>query len=145
MANLIVYDSMYGNTEKVAKAIAQVIGGKTVRVQDFKPEMLKGISLLVVGCPIHGWRPSEATVSFLSALSPESLKGVSVVAFDTRIKGFFSGSASDKVDKKLASLGGKPVASPGKFIVKGKEGPLAEGELSKAKHWAEHVLENAKV
>ena len=144
MANLILYDSKYGNTEKVARAIADILGAKTARVQDFQPAMLPGVSLLVVGSPVHAWKPSQLTQDFLKSLSPGSLKGVGVAAFDTRIKGFFSGSASDKVEKDLVKAGGRSVIKPAKFIVKGPEGPLAEGELENARHWARHILENVK-
>lgn len=145
MAKLVVYDSQYGNTKKIAEEIAGVIGAKAVRVQDFSPGMLQGISHLVVGCPVHAWRLSRPAAEFLSSFPPGSLKGVKVAAFDTRIKGFLSGSASDKVEKQLVNLGGDPVVSPGKFIVKGSEGPLEEGELENAKHWARHILENTSV
>lgn len=144
MISLVVYDSQYGNTKKIAETIAGVLGTKYFNVRDFKIEMLRGVALLIAGCPIHAWRPTEAILDFLASLPPDSLKGIKIAAFDTRVKTFFSGSASDKVDKKLVSLGGISVASPGKFIVKGKEGPLMEGELEKAGEWARQILENAE-
>lgn len=141
MANLVLYDSQYGNTEKIAQTIGDVVGAKIIKVQDFKKEMLEGVYLLIVGCPIHGWRPSELTRSFLAALPPDSLKGINVAAFDTRIRILFlSGSASDKVNTRLVELGGNSVVEPGKFIVKETEGPLIEGEVERAKIWAKHIL-----
>lgn len=140
MRSLVVYDSYYGNTQKIAETVADEIEGRLVKVQDFRKEILQDVTLLIVGCPIHGWRPSKPIADFLASLPRESLKGVEVAAFDTRIKGFFSGSASDKVNKKLVELGGKSVAPPGKFIVKGKTGPLAEGELENAKLWAGDIM-----
>jgi hypothetical protein len=62
-----------------------------------------------------------------------------VTAFETRIDVFYSGSAAGKVLKSLNKLGGKAVAEPGKFIVKGTEGPLLEGELEKASQWASQI------
>ncbi len=141
MKVLVVYDSQFGNTQKIADLIAKTVKGKAVKVQDFKEELLSGVSLLIVGCPIHGWNPSKPTISFLSSLPKNTLKGVNIAAFDTRIKTFFSGDAASKVNKQLVKLGGKSVVSPGKFIVEGKEGPLAEGELEKAKNWAKQTLE----
>lgn len=145
MENLVIYDSLYGNTQKVAEAVAEAIKGKSVRVQDFKPEMLDGVSLLIVGCPVHAWNPSKPTTEFLSSLPANSLNGKYVAAFDTRIKIFFSGSASDKVERKLIDLEGKAGGLPAAFIVKGKEGPLVEGELGKAKEWAGRILEKIGV
>lgn len=140
MKSLIVYDSLFGNTQKVAEEIAKIIKGKAVNVKDFKKDMLKDFSLLIVGTPIQAWNPSKPTSEFLSLL-PNLKKGIKVAAFETRINIFFSGSAADKVNKQLVKLGGKSVSEPGKFVVKGKEGPLKEGELEKAKDWAKQILE----
>lgn len=140
MTILVIYDSLFGNTQIVAETIAETVKGKSVRVTDFRKEMLDGVSLLVVGCPIHGWRPSEGATSFLTSLPTGSLKRVGVAAFDTRVKIFFSGDASGKINERLIELGGKSVAPPGKFYVKGKEGPLVEGELEKAKSWSRDIL-----
>lgn len=145
MIKLVIYDSQFGNTEQVAWTISDIIGGKALKVQNFKKEMLEGLSLLIVGCPIHGWRPTKPVTDFLAALAPNSLKGINVAAFDTRIKGYFSGSASDSLNKSLISLGGKSIVPPGKFIVKGTEGPLIDGELENAKQWAKKILENTKI
>jgi len=140
----VIYDTLYGNTKQVAEAIAVVLGTKAFNVRYFKIEMLRGVSLLIVGCPIHAWHPSEATLNFIASFPPDSLKGMKIAAFDTRVKVFFSGSASDKVDKKLVSLGGKSVIRPGRFYVQGKEGPLVEGELENARSWAREILEEVE-
>jgi len=140
MNAFVVYDTQFGNTQKIAEAVAETVGAKAVRVAEFKTEMLVGISLLIVGSPILGWRPSEPTTAFLDSLSAGSLEGIRVAAFDTRVKMFISGSASDKLDKRLVELGGISVASPGKFYVKGKQGPLLKNELEKARIWAKDIL-----
>jgi flavodoxin len=140
MKTLVVYDSQFGNTKKVAETVAAVLKGKAVNVSDFHDEMLKGVTVLIVGSPILGWRPSVKTATFLSSLLPGSLVAMSVAAFDTRVNVFFSGDASKKIEKQLVSFGGKQIVPPGKFYVKGKEGPLTEGELEKAKTWAKAIL-----
>jgi flavodoxin len=140
MKSLVVYDSQFGNTKKIAEMIAETVKGKAVHVRDYKKEMLTGVALLVTGCPIIGWRPSDGMVSFLSSLPEKSLIGVNIAAFDTRIKTFFSGDAVHKVNSQLMKLGGKSIVDPEKFYVKGKEGPLIDGELDKAKTWALQML-----
>ncbi len=140
MSALVIYDSLYGNTQKVADAIAKGVKGKSVRVGEFKKEMLKGITLLIVGSPIHGWKPSEDTIFFLNSLAPGSLKGIKVAAFDTRVRLFIHGDAAGKIDAQLVALGGKSAAPPTGFIVEGKEGPLAKGEIEKATKWAANLL-----
>lgn len=140
MHSLVVYDSLFGNTQKVAEKIAQTLKAKSVRVSEFKPELLKDVTLLVVGCPIQGWRPSQPMLDFLGTLKEGSLRGKNIAAFDTRIKIFFSGSASDKISDALENLGGNVIIAPANFIVKGKEGPLLDGELDKASAWAAEIL-----
>jgi flavodoxin len=144
MQSLVIFDSMFGNTQKVAETIATALKAKSVRVGDFKPEMLTKIDLLVVGCPIQGWRPTQATLDFLNKLPKDSLKNKNVAAFDTRIKIFFSGSASDKISDTLENLGGNVIIAPTNFIVKGKEGPLLDGELEKASAWAKEIQKKLK-
>lgn len=111
MKSLVVYDSNFGNTKKIAEAVAQTVEGKAVKVSGFKNEMLKGITLLIVGSPINGWRPSEQISAFLVSLPHGCLEGIHVASFDTRIKIFFSGDAASKINKILVNLGGKPVPS----------------------------------
>lgn len=140
MESLVLYDSCFGNTKMIAELIAEIIKGKVSKVQDFRSWMLDGISLLIVGCPVHAWRLSKPILEFLASLPAGALKGKNVAAFDTRIKIFFSGSASDKVDRDLTLLGGKSVIAPDKFFVRGKKGPLVEGQLEKARQWAKLIL-----
>jgi flavodoxin len=142
MPKLVIYDSQFGNTQKVAETIAKTLKCRSVKVSEFETDLLKDLSLLVVGCPIQGWRPTQSISDFLKNLPPDSLHNVNVAAFDTRIKIFFSGSASDKINDALENLGGNPVVTPENFIVKGKEGPLLEGELDKARLWAQKILAN---
>lgn len=61
MKNLVIYDSMYGNTKKIAESIAAVLGNSTrvVMVDQVKKNDLAGLGLLVVGSPILGWKPSK--------------------------------------------------------------------------------------
>ncbi len=140
MQSLVVYDSMFGNTQKVAEVIARSLKCSAIKVGEFKPDMLKKLQLLVVGCPIQGWRPTQSTLDFLKKLPEGSLKDIYVAAFDTRIKIFFSGSASDKISDSMENLGGNVIIAPTNFIVKGKEGPLLEGELEKSAAWAAQIL-----
>ena len=62
MKVLIVYDSVYGNTEKIAKAIGDAITvkAKVLRVGEVNSSELKTFDLLIVGSPTHGGRPTPA-------------------------------------------------------------------------------------
>ena len=139
MNALVLYDSLFGNTHKVANVIAATLTCHAVVVRDFREAMLDGISLLVVGSPIQGWRPTVALLSALASLSPSALRGKHVAAFDTRFNTMFSGNAARKILATLAAHGGEAVAPPEGFIVKGKAGPLAIGELERALAWGTNL------
>jgi flavodoxin len=66
MKAIVIYDSIYGNTKKIAETVAAELGKgvKTISVSDFNTTDLTGIDLLVVGSPILAFRPSEKPVSF---------------------------------------------------------------------------------
>lgn len=148
MSTLIVYDSGYGNTAKVAHAIAAALpGGAAVhRITDIAPSSLPRHSLLIVGSPTHGGRPSQAMQDWLAGIPRGNLAGVEVAAFDTRLatgqQGFalrllmgVIGFAAPRILKVLETKGGTAVASAEGFIVQGKEGPVAPGELDRAALW----------
>jgi flavodoxin I len=141
MAAWVVYESMHGNTEKIAKAIGEAIGGKAkvLRAADADPSQMSGVNLLIVGSPTYGGRPTPAAQAFLGRVSAAGLKGVRVAAFDTRVTAKFArifGHAADKILAALVSKGGARVGEPQGFFVKGSNGPLADGEIEKAAAWA---------
>ena len=70
---LVVYDSVFGNTEKVAKALAAGLesGGvdvNVVRVDAVRFDELGGVDLLCVGSPVQGWNASKPAQEFLERL-----------------------------------------------------------------------------
>ena len=80
MKALVVYDSVYGNTESIAKAIETGIASETqvAKVNQVDPAGIGHVDLLVVGSPTLGGRPTEAIQSLLSRLPDASVKGVKV-------------------------------------------------------------------
>jgi len=149
MKVLIIYDSVYGHTEKIAKAIGGAITGevKVLRVDEANPSELKTIDLFIVGSPTQGGRPTPAIQDFLNKVPEPSLQGINVAAFDTRIStklvGVF-GYAAGRIAGNLKGKGGTLVASPEGFFVKGTKGPLREGELERAASWAKGILQSKK-
>ena len=140
MSALVVFDSNYGNTESVAGAIADAIGGSAVSVSTIRPDSLTGVDLLVLGCPINGWRPSPRMQSFLDQLRPGTLRGIQAAAFDTRVHSPIHGDAAGRVTRRLKSAGAHILARPTGFIVEGKTGPLADGEIDRAREWAGSIV-----
>jgi flavodoxin I len=149
MKVIIIYDSVYGNTEKIAKAIGNAITGdiKVLRVCEVNPAELNSLDLLVVGSPTQGGRATLAMQDFLNKLPEPAIKGISVAAFDTRIHMIVAkifGYAAGRIAESLKRKGGNVIASPEGFLVAGKEGPLKEGELERAANWAKDLVKGKK-
>jgi flavodoxin len=149
MKTLVVYDSVFGNTEKIARAMSGALEDADVLpVTQVRAEQLKGLDVLIVGSPTRGWRASEATAAFLKNLPAQALAGVRVAAFDTRLslsdtKSAFTrfivrtgGYAAKPIAEQLTQQGGSLVLPPEGFLVLGEKGPLKTGELDRAAAWA---------
>lgn len=151
MKALIVYDSVYGNTEKIARAIAEAVAPssevKVLRAGEVNPSELVSINLLIVGSPTHGGRPTPAIQDLLNKMAQPPLKGIKVAAFDTRSQAKLAkvfGNAAGRIAGHLTKKGGVLIASPEGFFVTGTKGPLKEGELERAAGWAKRILESKK-
>ncbi len=156
MKAIVAYDSAYGNTEQIARAIGSALGSEqeveTLRVGDVTPQKLEGISVLVVGSPTQKFSPTAATNGLLKRIPSGGLRGVKVAAFDTRfteaeiervkILAFFVrifGYAAEPIADKLRKKGGELAIPPEGFYVGGTEGPLLDGELERAAAWAKQI------
>ncbi len=139
MKAMVIFDSNFGNTQRVAEAIAGELNTQAMPVSSVSGKELEETDLIVLGSPINGWRPTEKTTRFLEGLSKGQLKGVRAAAFDTRVKLFIHGDAAKKIAKALEKAGAEVIVEPQAFFVKGKEGPLLDGEIEKAAEWAKRV------
>jgi flavodoxin I len=146
MKVLVVYDSVHGNTEKIARAVGDAVGPsaevKVLRAGEANPSELASIELLIVGSPTHGGRPTPAVQDVLNKMAQPSLKGIKVAAFDTRSQSKFAkvfGNAAGRIARHLTKKGGVLIASPEGFLVTGTKGPLKEGELERAAAWAKGI------
>jgi len=150
MKALVVYDSVYGNTEKIAQAVGEALnnGARVVRVGEAAPTELGTLDLLIIGSPTQGGRPTKPMQDFLSRIPESALKNVKVTSFDTRIStrlvGIF-GYAAGRILEALKTRKGQIAAFPQGFFVQGTKGPLKEGELERAVSWAKGILEVAKL
>ncbi|OGO66180.1 MAG: nitric oxide synthase [Chloroflexi bacterium RBG_19FT_COMBO_50_10] len=157
MKSIVIYDSLYGNTERIAQAMgnALVEQGEVVvtRVGEAKIDQLVGADLLVVGSPTQQFRPTVGTKNLLNLIPKNGLKGIKVAAFDTRFPmpviektpplPFFVrifGYAAGRIAKLLKAKGGELVVAPEGFFVEDTKGPLIEGELERAASWAKKLF-----
>ncbi len=143
MNALVVFDSTWGNTEKIAKAVASGIGGdaKVIRVGTAKAEDLDRVDLLVLGSPILGGRASPAMQAFLGSLPRAQAKKLAVATFDTRLVARFVkifGFAAIRMSDTLKEMGHDVKSAEG-FFVKSRVGPLADGELERATQWGKSI------
>ena len=144
MKTLIVYDSQYGNTEKIARAIGDAIPeARVLHASEANPSGLESVDLLIVGSPTHGSRPTPAIQDFIKRVP--ALNGTPVAAFDTRLTTVLAkifGYAAGRIGKPLEKKGGTLVKPPEAFYVEGTKGPLREGELERAAGWAEEIAQS---
>jgi flavodoxin len=144
MKTLIIYDSVHGNTAKVAQAIGDVLAGEVGvrRAGGVSAAEVKAVDLLIVGSPTHGGWFTEAIKGWLDQVPATALQGTRVAAFDTRTPtrlGRIFGYAAPRIADRLEKKGGTLLVPPAGFFVKGIKGPLKEGELERAAGWAQEI------
>ena len=152
MNALIVYDSQFGNTERIAQCITSSLRefgqARFARVGQIHPSELQGIDMLILVCPTQGMRQTPAMQAFIAHIPRELLSGLSVACFDTRFRGgFWMLSAAPSMAKQLRLMGVELVVQPESFFVKSmkKEGPLLDGEMERAASWAHELSEKIAV
>lgn len=165
MGVLVVFESMFGNTESVARAVAEGVATRTevevVEVGQAPDLAAVDADLLVVGAPTHAFGLSRPQTRLDAARSaPDGVvsgtRGVrewlggsgrascAVAAFDTHVSSpNLPGHAGKAAERRLRRLGCRPVAPFESFAVGGTTGPLADGELDRARAWGVHLAEAA--
>lgn len=156
MRAIVVYESLWGNTAAVARAIAEGIGSgaRALSTAQATGAAIAGADLIVAGAPVLGFRlPTDKMLKTIGAsagrervapnLSQPSMRswldalpkgnGRSAV-FETRLK-ISPGRATGAIARGLEGAGYRPIAKAQRFIVKGKYGPLRDGEVERAKAW----------
>lgn len=151
----IIYDSIYGNTAKVAAAVAVAMehnnSVRLLTVQEAKQADLGETDLLIVGSPTRGFRPTPQISDLLAGLARVSV-GARAAVFDTRIEPAavrpgalrwvvaVGGYAGNRLDETLRSRGYTRKGDIAGFLVTGMKGPLKPGEIERATDWARSLL-----
>jgi len=158
MNSIVVYESLWGNTAAVARAIADGIGGRAFATDQVTAADVAGADLIVAGSPVFGFSlPTESMRKTIlesesAAETPPDLSHPSLrswleelpaghgrsAAFETRIWWSPRG-ATGTIEKRLSQLGYPPIAKAQKFVVRDKYGPLREGELERAQAWGRRL------
>lgn len=156
MHAVIVVESIWGNTEAIAREVAAGLGDWRVDVLSAAstPSALEDdVDLLIVGGPTHAFSmsttgtresakqqgaeriPARGIREWIGALASPP-RACPVATFDTRVVvPRLPGSAAKKAMKRLVALGYLPAAKPETFGVHGYSGPIADGELERAHRW----------
>jgi hypothetical protein len=171
MTATVVYESVYGNTRAVAEAIAEGLGDARVLPVHEAADGAHGADLLVVGGPthMHGLATIRSRQMGADAVKEDGGadvepgateepglrawlrdlregEGQKAAAFDTRLdrSPWLTGVASRGIAKRLRHLGYDVVESES-FLVEDSEGPLADGELDRARDWGRKLASRLPV
>ena len=146
MNSLVVYESKFGNTQRVAELIGKALGshGNAPVVDIESPDALKleKVDLLVIGGPTQAHGMSPALRVYLDGLISRAPAGMRAAIFDTRLKGpgFLWGSAAKAIADQLRKAAFVVVAPPESFLVEGmKEPRMVDGEEQRAQAWAVEI------
>lgn len=155
MDAVVVYESFWGNTEQVARAIAEGIGpeARVLTTDEATDAVLAPANLIVVGAPILGFGLTTGSMrkqiaSDPKAPSPADLSHRSMrewldavprgdarhATFETGFK-WSPGSSARKIGKALESAGYTQLVKPERFLITGSYGPLDAGEIDRARAW----------
>jgi hypothetical protein len=162
MRALVVYESMFGNTQTIADAVAGGVAHRmpvdAVEVGGAPATLDDDVTLLVVGGPTHAFGMSRPrTRQDAATQAPDGLVstrtglrewlaalrapvGIAAAAFDTKVsKPNLPGSAARAAEKRLRRLGFRIAAPAESFYVGGTLGPLLDGEQDRALHWGDQL------
>ncbi|MCI4361033.1 MAG: hypothetical protein L3J91_04960 [Thermoplasmata archaeon] len=142
MRSLIIYDSWYGDTRRVAEEIARgiaVVSGVDPGVVEVDLAGLGRIGeldLLVLGTPNHFGGPTRKVRHLARSLARVGPFTAALAVFDTCFAEE-SGKASAKLAEMLATATGTPLGPerPRSFVVGAAHGPLPTGELVRAREF----------
>ena len=155
MRAIVVYESHWGNTAAIARAIADGLGteARALTTDEATATALAGVDLIVAGAPVMAFRlPTEGALESLAhkpAKGPAPdvshpamrswLAGVPAghgrgAAFETGVR-WSPGGATGAIESELRRAGYASIARSRRFVVTGTSGPLKTGEIERAQAW----------
>jgi flavorubredoxin len=161
MKAIVVYESLWGNTAAIARAIADGLGpeARALHTDEAVAAEITSADLIVAGAPVMAFRlPTDAirasvatdgdapSVADLAHPSMRAWLGSlptgtgRAAVFETRIS-WSPGGSTGAISKSLQRAGYRLVGRPVKFVVKGKYGPLRDGELERARKWGAELAQ----
>jgi len=152
MKGIVVYDTSYGNTKKIAETIAETLkeSGTEVDlfdVKDVKKLNGKDYNFLVLGSPTKFGTMSFAIRGFLGKVNSEEWMNKPFAAFDTENPENVEkkqGSAAEKIAERLTEKKMNQLSPVLKALVFEMKGPLKEGEVERTKEYAKELAAKLK-
>jgi hypothetical protein len=163
MKALVVYESMFGNTERIARAVAAGLGEsvdvQVTEVADAPADPGPDVALIVAGGPTHAFSMScentradaiskgahegerEFGLREWMAALPSGEHTEKMATFDTKIKSMrhLPGSAAKSAAKAAHRHGYESVARAESFYVDDVDGPVLDGEIDRARAWGRQL------
>jgi menaquinone-dependent protoporphyrinogen IX oxidase len=152
MRGIVVYDSSYGNTRKIAETIAETlkasgIEADTFYVKDVKKLSAKDYNFLVLGSPTRFGTMSFTAKGFLDKVKSKEWINKPFAAFDTENPENLEKkewSAAEKIAERLREKQMNQLLPVLKALVLGQKGPLQEGEIERTKKYSRELAAKLK-
>ena len=151
MKVLIVYETKYGNTKKVAETIGEAIKEEgneitVAKVDAVEMDTVKDYEAIVIGSPTYASSQAGSIKKFISSLIVEP--DTKIVVFDTHSgDGISTGGVMRRAVKKMEKQiqknpNLKKIMNGLQVAVNGIKGPLIEGELEKCEAFGKEIAKN---
>ena len=148
---MVVYESRYGNTKRVAEAIIQgmrrVEGTEPTlsEIKEVDPNTIRNFDAIVIGGPNHLGGPTRGVKKFIDKLGKLSSADKKFAVFDTCLAGGFE-MATKKMEQRMHEKAPsmKSLTTSLSIRVDGMKGPITERELPKAEEFGAKIAAQLK-
>lgn len=158
---LVAYESMYGNTAEVARAVADAFASAglsvdTAEARHLGAEALQGRRLVVLGAPTHGFALPRGLSRRAAGVDPvpgmrellASFEGFAepvpaAAAFDVRsAPGTWPTAVASQLARRLQHFGVVNLLDARSFHVVRQAGPLVAGDRQRASAWGRQLADH---
>ena len=151
MKGIVIYDTSYGNTKKIAETIAETLKEAEIEVDLFhvKKAKLDGkdYDFMIIGSPTKWGTMSFTMKRFMGKIKNEEWASKPFAAFDTELPDNIEKtetedkdwSAAEKISRKLAEKNMKEILPVFKAVVLEKKGPIKDGEIERTKGYTKEL------
>ncbi|MFW9965081.1 MAG: flavodoxin family protein [Candidatus Sifarchaeia archaeon] len=146
---LVVFDTKFGNTEKLGREIAAGIEEagtaecKVINIKEVKSEDISDYDGVLFGGPVHAFRATRGIKGAVKEAAKKGLDGKLVSSFDTYQAPGHRGNAVRQIEEEVSKKAPRAkIFTPGLTArVDGYEGPLNAAEPAKAREFGKKFAE----